>query len=813
MTSLSDTVPGRLHAWQREGNALLCSCNASSCLKITVLTAGMVRVRFSREQNFAPRRSWSVTYPDETFGDTPFTLHEDQQAVLLSTSRMHVRIERDPLRISCRDMQGRIFCADQGGIQVGPSGKSMPVVPSNKLNDSEQRVACSKRIEADEHFYGFGERTGHLDKTGRHLLNWTTDPPHQHHPGTDPLYMAIPILLAVRPGLSYGVFFNNTWRSRFSLGYDTLDEWMMEAENGELDYYIVYGPTPAEVTEGMSMLLGRMPLPPRWSLGHHQSRWSYSPEQEVRNVAAEFRRRGIPCDAIHLDIDYMHGYRVFTWDSERFPDPAGLIGDLRAQGFRIVTIIDPGVKIDPDYPVYQAGVERGMFITHADGTIFQGYVWPDAAVFADYTRPEVREWWGDLHRRLVEQGVSGVWNDMNEPAVFDRPFSEGLSQVGTVALEAEQGPENERTTHAEVHNLFGSGMAQACYEGLKRHMNNKRPFVLTRSGFAGIQRWGACWMGDNNSWWQHLEMSMPQLMNMGLSGVPFVATDVGGFFDHTTAELLVRWIQFGILSPMCRNHAAAETRMQEPWAFDARVESIYRDYVELRYRLMPYLYSLFWEASEHGSPVLRPLLYHFPDDVSTYELHDQVMFGPAMMAAPVYHPGRVSRAVYLPAGEWFDWWNDQCMTGPTHVLAHAPLERMPLYVRAGSIIPMGPVMNYTDERPLDPLTLELYPGDGSFTLYEDDGETFAYQQGAFCTTRFSLQRGQNAQGLPSLTLTIGARTGDYRPAARQMVIRLHAAEAAMSNGHPGAHYDAEQRLLTLQFADDGTARTLHFQTG
>ena len=605
---------------------------------ITVLTDRMIRVRLAPDGAFAARRSWAVTRADEAFPEVSFEIEEQDQALVLRTASLTVQIERKQGRLSFADAQGQRFCADEAGMQW------------EQAASEPRRVACAKRIEAGEHFFGFGERTGYLDKLGRQMVNWTTDPAHGHGPGTDPLYQAIPVFLAMRPGLAYSVFFNNTWRSRFDMGAAQPDTWLMEAVGGELDYYVVYGPTPEQVSEGLGMLLGTMPLPPRWALGYHQSRWGYAKESMVRNVAAEFRTRHIPCDAIHLDIDYMDGYRVFTWNPQEFPDPRALISELGRAGFRIVSIIDPGVKADPDYRVYRDGMEHDVFIHRADGEVFHGYVWPDDSVFADYTRPEVREWWGDMQQTLADAGVSGIWNDMNEPAVFSSPFSQGIGQVGTIDLDAVQGPEGERTTHAEVHNLYGYGMVRASYEGMRRSLNDRRPFVLTRSGFAGVQRWSACWTGDNSSWWEHLEMAMPQLMNMGLSGVPFVGTDIGGFFGNASGERFARWMQFGVLAPFCRGHSIVGSQLHEPWVFGPRIEGICREFLRLRYRLLPYIYTLFWEAARRGIPVLRPLLYHFPDDPATYALHDQVLLGPQLMAAPIYHPGREHRHVYLPAG-------------------------------------------------------------------------------------------------------------------------------------------------------------------
>jgi len=784
---------GVLHSSTREGRSLILDYGGPR-VAITVMTDRIIRVRLAPEGAFVARRSWAVARADEEFGEATFEIEESGRELLLRTASLTVRIDRDRGSLSFADVQGQQFCADEAGMQW------------ERTESEPRRVTCAKHIEVGEHFFGFGERTGPLDKLGRQLINWTTDPAHGHGPGTDPLYQAIPVFMALRPGLAYGVFFNNTWRSRIDIGSEQPGVWRMEAEGGELDYYMVYGPTPEQVSEGLAALLGTMPLPPRWALGYHHSRWGHATESMMRELTAEFRQRDIPCDVIHLDIDYMNGYRVFTWNLQSFPDPQSLISDLRRDNFRIVTIIDPGVKSDSDYKVYQTGLEHDVFIRRSDGTVFHGYVWPDDSVFADYTRPEVREWWGDMQKALVEVGVSGIWNDMNEPAVFELPFSEGVGEVGTIALDAIQGPAGERTTHAEVHNLFGYGMARASYEGQRRYLNNERPFVLTRSGFAGVQRWSACWMGDNHSWWEHLEMAMPQLMNMGLSGVPFVGTDIGGFSGNASGELFARWMQFGVLSPFCRAHSEIRTERHEPWIFGPRVEAICREFLQLRYRLLPYIYSLFWEASRRGIPILRPLLYHFPDDPATYPLHDQVLLGSQVMAAPIYHPGREHRHVYLPEGEWYEWWTDEILTGPAHLLAYAPLERIPLYTRAGTIISSGPDLHYADENPLNPLTLDLYPGDGVFTLYEDDGHSFEYENGQFCTTKYTLRRTGDR-----LVFEIGAREGAHIPPKRQILIKVHAMDSQEVQEYPDLSYDSARRLLMLQVDDDGSARTLNFK--
>jgi alpha-glucosidase len=455
--------------------------------------------------------------------------------------------------------------------------------------------------------------------------------------------------------------------------------------------------------------------------------------------------------------------------------------------------------------VYREGLEKDYFIRNLQGDVTHGYVWPDDSVFSDFTRPEVREWWGNLGKKLVDDGASGIWNDMNEPVTFSKPFSEGGSGTGTLPLDAQQGSSVERTTHAEAHNLYGSLMARSSYEGLRRHLKGERPFVLTRSAFAGVQRWSAVWMGDNSSWWEHLEMSIPQLMNMGLSGVAFVGADIGGFTENATPELFARWVEVGSLYPFCRGHSSAGTRWQEPWTFGSQVENIARMYLDLRYRLLPYLYTLLWQASETGSPAFRPLLYEFPDDPATYHLGDQFMLGSSLMAAPILRPGRMAREVYLPQGEWIDWWSGERFKGPATILAHAPLEIMPLYVRAGSILPFGPEIEYTGQKALDPLTLEIFPGQGEFTLYEDDGQSFDYQRGVFCTTRFMMQ-----QEGAKLTLSALPRQGAYHPAERTLEVHLHASAAARCEGHPEAHWKTRDRVLGLSLPDRGEGFCLTF---
>jgi alpha-glucosidase len=770
---------GSVQAIQRDDRGVTFECG-DACVAISVLASNLIRVRLAPNRQFMPCRSWAVTLDDAEWAVVPFEVEETAEAVEITTKQIRVRIQRDRCQIACFDQSGRPFAQDADismGWRMGA-------------------VAGWKKIEADEHFYGFGERTGLLDKLSERVTNWTVDA-LDYGSLTDEMYQAIPFFIALRPKVGYGIFFNTTFWSQFDIGADQPGVWRMETRGGELDYYIIYGPEPANILRTYTQLTGRMPLPPRWALGYHQCRWSYESETVVRLLAREFRDRRIPCDVIHLDIDYMHGYRVFTWSPKRFPDPGKLISDLAQDGFKTVTIIDPGVKYEPeaDYSVFDQGVEHDYFVRKADGKLFHGYVWPDKAVFPDFLRPDVRQWWGDLQKSLTEIGVAGIWNDMNEPAIDDRPFGDPGNKIW-FPLDAPQGGggaggeknsiPSEPTTHAEVHNLYGLSMAQACAEGLERLRPNERSFVLTRSGYAGVQRWSSVWMGDNQSLWDHLEMSLPMLCNMGLSGVGFVGCDIGGFAGNATAELFARWMQVGMLYPLMRGHSAMTTARHEPWVFGDRVERICQEYINLRYQLLPYIYTLFWKAATTGAPILRPLLYHFPNDPKTYTLYDQVLLGPFLMAAPIYRPGIEHRAVYLPAGTWYDWWSSESYEGPIHILAHAPLERMPLYVRAGAVIPMAPVMQYTDERPIDQLTLRIWSGTGEWTLYEDDGRTFEYKNGAWATTTYHVSTNRQ-----QTIVEIAAREGQFSPPKREVIVELVGV--------------GEQR-----FTDDGSLRRITF---
>ncbi|MFM9994753.1 MAG: TIM-barrel domain-containing protein [Phycisphaerales bacterium] len=595
------------------------------------------------------------------------------------------------------------------------------------------------RVPAPEgtSFYGTGEVCGRLRRNGTKVVCWNTDA-FEYDDTRESLYQSHPWVLAVRPdGSSFGVIADTTFRCAIELdGAITFT-----AEGLPFAVWIIERDEPGQVVAALADLTGRPPLPPKWALGYHQSRWSYEPASRVLKHADDFRAHRMPCDAIWLDIDYMDGFRCFTFDRTKFPDPKRLNDELHARGFRSVWMIDCGIKADPEYAVYAAGCAGGHFIATDAGGEYHGSVWPGPSAFPDYTREATRRWWADLYRDFAGTGLDGVWNDMNEPAVFDNPAKHVPETLRHRADEALGGPD----AHARYHNVYGMLMARATREGIARARPDKRPFVLTRANFLGGHRYAATWTGDNKADWDHLAWSIPMVLNLGLSGQPFAGPDIGGFSGNADARLFRRWFAFGVLLPFARVHSIKDSADREPWAMGEEVARTCRLALERRYRLLPYLYTLFHEASRSGLPVARPLFFADPRDPALRDADDAFLLGDALMVrvrtkplgaceAPMPRGAAAWRRVEPVghAGNWADFDLDP--------------ELPELYIRAGSIVPLGPVMQFADERPLDPLTLLVCPGpDGraTGTLYEDAGEGRDYTQGLF---RLSTWRAHSEAG-------------------------------------------------------------------
>lgn len=687
-------------------------------LEVTVLTEDLIRVTMRKQSQaggavVSGGKILSCAVVRRNRPAVDVEIAESPGGINLITQRIRVHITKSPIRIGFHRPDGNRVCVDTAASGMGWT---------------KDGVACSKILPAGTRFYGFGERIGYLDKRRTSMTLWNTDSV-LHTPSADSLYVSIPFFVGFDGDHAYGVFVDNPGKCVFDMGKTSDGEYVFQTTGEELNYYFFAGPKIRDVVEQYAELTGTMELPPLWALGYHQSRYSYCPEDDVEEVATSFRKHDIPCDAIYLDIHYMDGYRIFTFDKETFPDPAALITRLEGMGFKVVTIIDPGVKIDHKYKVYREGLKKGCFVKLPDGKLFEAEVWPGRVVFPDFFRQKVRAWWAKNHTTLFDAGVRGIWNDMNEPSCFD-------TESGTMDLDALHGEPGMEVPHAEVHNTYANFMNEATYEAFQTLLHDTRPFIITRAGYSGIQRLACVWTGDNASWWEHLLMSIPMCLNMGLSGIPFVGADVGGFQSDTDPELLTRWTQVGAFIPFFRNHSAVDTCRQEPYLLDEPYRSICRDFIKLRYKLIPYIYTMMHQAATSGTPIMRPLVFEFPEDEKTHGIFDQFMLGPSIMVAPVYQPETKYRAVYLPGGEWFDLYTGKVISGNRYILAETPLDRIPVFLRAGAIIPLGREMNFVGEAPQRLRIIDICPSrnaapSGKFSLYVDDGETKQYRDGYF----------------------------------------------------------------------------------
>ncbi len=589
-----------------------------------------------------------------------------------------------------------------------------------------ERVRDRARLRKGEVLIGLGEKTTPLNRRGHVFTLWNRDPAG-YHPGDDPIYLNIPVYIGLHTAGQYLVFYENPYYATFDLGHHHPDMAEHTFNGGMLRYYVIVG-SPPTLMERYTDLTGRPPLPPLWALGYHQSRYSYYPETRVREIADTFKRLDIPVDVIHLDIHYMDGYRVFTWDLERFPDPQGLAQDLREKGIRLITIVDPGIKVDDQYSVFTDGRDQKVYCKLPDGSLLRAPVWPGWCAFPDFTQPKARQWWGEQYRTLLDVGIAGFWNDMNEPATF---VSWGDP---TFPLATRHYLEGRGGNHQEAHNLYGLLMARASYEGLRALDPNRRHMVISRAGWAGLQRYAWHWTGDTYSDWPSLAMTIPQVIGLGMSGISFTGPDVGGFLGAPSAELYTRWLQMAAFFPFFRTHTAIGTPDQEPWSFGQPYLDINRETIRLRYRLLPYLYTLAWESHTRGWPVVRPVWWGHPDIPSLWSKEDMFMVGDHLLVAPILEEGSRERDLVLPPGEWYDFWTGIRYVGGQSVRIAAPLSRIPLFVKAGTVLPMWePVFN-VDQFDWQRLHLYIYPPGGEETtsiLYTDAGEGWAYKEGEY----------------------------------------------------------------------------------
>jgi len=707
--------PGNIqHHYKKDGRFYFETENSK--LEVKVVTDQIIRFRFNSEY-FATDFSYAL---DPSLKEQTYTseIRESETNYHLFTAAFHVLINKTNLKIRIEDHSGKVVCEDENGYHWEPN----PGYGGNY-------IYCSKHIQTGECFYGLGDKPCDLNLRGKRFLNWGTDT-YGFAKEQDPLYRNIPFYYGLHDGIGYGLFFDNSFQTFFDFGHENPEVASFWAEGGEMSYYFIGGPELLTVAENFTLLTGRPELPPMWSLGYHQSKWSYFPASTVKQIASEFRSRKIPCDVIHLDIDYMDGFRCFTWDKERFPDPDRMIGELQKEGFETVLIIDPGIKIDPNYSVYRDGLDKGYFCKRQDGDLMRGKVWPGDCNFPDFTNPKVRAWWSDLVAPLTKQKVGGVWNDMNEPAVFE---------IGTFPDDVRHNYEGLEVSHRRGHNVYGMQMARATYEGLKKHQPAKRPFVLTRSGFAGVQRYSAVWTGDNVSSWEHLWIANMQCQRLSVSGVSFCGSDIGGFIGAPDGELFVRYIQMAIFHPFFRGHSSNDHGNKEPWAFGPSYEPLIRKAIELRYQLLPYIYTTFFQYVNKGTPMIRPLAFMAQHENETLLRMHEFGFGDQLLICPIKEAAAFSRLMYLPKGNWFNFWTNKLVKGGHEITVDAPLDKFPLFVKAGAVLPLYPVIQNT-KATVNEVTLHVYYSEHRHVshFYMDANEGYGYEKGESCLMKFTV---------------------------------------------------------------------------
>lgn len=668
--------------------------------------------------------------------------------------------------------QPRLYSVDFEGLPglMHRPGESLPV-------DFRHALRWDWKLSEGQRLYGLGQRSCALERRGTAPTNWTTDEPTGHLRATDPLYQAHPLLWGVSEKVWWAVFFQHSPYTRFDLGQERHDRMRWTSLGSSLEFQVHAAHSPAELHASLRQVWQPPTAPPLWSFGFHQSRWGYRSGSEVSELVDEFAAKEIPLDVLHLDIDHMEDYRSFTFSKERFPNAKEMLDGFAERGVRTVTIIDPGLRFDPGsgYEACDSGLAGNHFLKSVSGAPVIGYCWPDEALFPDFSRQGAREWWARHAAFYLENGVAGLWIDMNEPAIFDKPFWTGGVKQLPMPLDTPGGEEGRRFNQAALHNLYGSHMSQATHGTWARE--GKRPWILTRSGFTGVAHYAWSWMGDNTSWWEHLALSVPQLASMGLVGSPFVGVDVGGFFGHCTAELYSAWIEASVIYPFMRAHSALGTRVAHPWSFGQEVEEVARTAIRFRYRLLPYLYASAMAQAGGDAPMLRPMFFDYPSDERFALTEDQVMVGPDLMATPFLARGQNERLVKLPEGLWYDLHNGQKHQGGGSIVISRRPGLVPLFARAGAVIPMlaeDHQATCTDKLGEQPWQLYVCPGNDEVvsTVYWDAGDGWAFQDGQFAKLLLKLEgdkvKLENREGsletLPSLRLNHpldgGWRSGD-----------------------------------------------------
>ena len=720
--------PSQIVSYKKDVDKLYFQTTNDVVLEITVVRDSVLRFRYSTTGVFENDFSYGVTI-HASRGYNQLKVEETEETYSITTSKLLCTVDKSNAKISIYDAKdGALINEDEIGFHWEES-----------YHNGGDIVKMSKVSHKTESYYGLGDKPVAVSLKGRRFENWVTDS-YAYGKDTDPIYKAIPFYTGICDNKAYGIFFDNTFRTHFDFAYERRNVTSFWADGGEMNYYFIYGPKMEDVVVSYTDLTGKPhQLPPLWALGFHQCKWSYYPESEVKDITKKFRDLNIPCDAIYLDIDYMDGFRCFTWDKNHFPDPKRMVKELEEDGFKTVVIIDPGIKIDKEYSVFKEALENDYFCKRADGPYMKGKVWPGECYFPDYTKPEVRDWWADLFKELIEDiGVKGVWNDMNEPAVMEVPNK-------TFPDDVRHDYDGNQCSHRKAHNVYGMQMARATYHGLKKYSYPKRPFVITRAAYSGTQRYTSSWTGDNVATWEHLWIANVQAQRMAMSGFSFVGSDIGGFAEQPQGELFARWIQLGVFHVFCRVHSSGDHGDQEPWMFGEDITDIVRKFIELRYQLLPYLYTAFWKYANEGIPIIKSLVLFDQEDIHTHYRSDEFVYGDNILVCPIIEPNAKGRRMYIPRGKWYNFWTKKLVVGGREMWVDADLDTIPLFIKEGAVIPKYPIQQYVGEKEFDKITLEVYYKEGKeqSQLYDDAHDGLDYKKGRYSLRTFKVTGKKN----------------------------------------------------------------------
>lgn len=748
-TTAAQISAGKILAYKKSGSGIS-GTTSNGIFEIKAYSQHVFRVRFTTKKEFQP-------LPYALLASLPayeqVKLTEQENVINISTGLLNAVVHRQPFFcITFKDADGAVLNEDVRGAGFGTSFIA-------------DRWTVYKKLQEGERFVGMGEALGNLDRRGTGITLNNTDTYKYGDPRLN-MYSSIPFYMGFHHGKQYGIFYNNSYSSFFNFGLSTPEITSATFAGGDVDYFFIYDTSPAKIIEHYTSLTGRMQLPPIWGIGYHQSRCSYYPQDRVEWIASSFRSKKIPIDCIVLDADYQFNYQPFRVNKDRFPDMPALAKKLADMKIELTASVYPGVAIDSTYHSYKDGLAKNVFLKYANGTNFKTEIAPVKCVLPDYTYPSARQWWKDKMNWLPQNGIHGYWNDMNEPAL-------GGSYVPDNVLFDFDG---RKTNALEAKNVYGFQMARSSYEAALQNATDRRPFILTRSGFAGVQRYAALWSGDNTATDEGLLSSVLLNNQLGLSGLAFSGHDIGGFIGDGNKELYQRWIQVGVFSPFCRNHKGCGGAAGEPWAYGDEAEAISKSFIGLRYRLLPYLYAAFYEASQTGMPIVRSLCMSDPFDDKVYDplYQYQFLFGNHLLVVPVTTAEKQKR-LYLPKGDWFNLYTDERMSGNKELQLDIPAYQLPLFIKGSSIIPVQSLVQSTKESPSDTMVLHIYNGTATnnFTYYEDGGDGWSYKNGVYCKRLMHLNPLQSQ-------LQISKQEGSFQSKYRKIQLVLHGFETHQS---------------------------------